>query len=301
MVDTSQYPIAAQLLALCKLAGVTPRMFEALFRHLGPPERILKAASASILELDGMTAEAAERISSALNRLDEAQSLLDNLASRDISVASRFADGYPPLLFELNDPPPLLFVRGRLTSPDKRSVAVIGAEAATNEGIRMATLLAKRFAEEGVQVISSLSGGIDFAAHLGCKSAAGESFAVLDVGFDQLGGDEAMPLAIDIAQAGGVISEHLPDEKPDVQAMAQANRILSGLAQAVVVPEMYADSARALDIVTCCNQVGKLTFFMIDPELGALADEESLSHALQSGAIPIEGYDRLDEIIKALV
>jgi DNA processing protein len=161
--------------------------------------------------------------------------------------------------------------------------------------------LARRFATAGVQVISTFSKGIDSAAHLATRSADGASFSVLDSGFDNLAGSELMPLAIDIVQSGGMVSEYAPEEKMSGDNMAQANRLVVGLSQAVVVTELYHDSHRTLDLLKFCNQIGKLLFLMVNPEWGALADEPGLRHATEWGAIPIEGHDHIDDIINALV
>ena len=108
-------------------------------------------------------------------------------------------------------------------------------------------------------------------------------------------------MAIDIIQSGGVLSEYAPDVPPRENQTQEANRLIAGLAQGVVVTEVYSDSNRTLDLLRACREVGKLTFIMTDPTRGALVDETSLNLALECGAVPIEGFDRVDNIIKSLV
>jgi DNA processing protein len=301
MTQNDKYHTAVQVLALCRLAGVSPRLFEVLIHLFGSPEQILKADRNSLMAINGITAKTAKRIAGTTALLKQADELHKQLKERDITVMTRFDNGFPQLLFELNDPPPLLYIRGRMPDNNKKTVALAGAGNATNEGIELTVKLAATFAKAGVQVIASLSRGIDAAAHIGAKAADGVSFCVLDSGFDQIYPSEHMPLAIDVAQSGGVISEYPPEQTYTTESFKSSNRLLVGLAQAVVITELYRDSTRTLDLLSFCRQIGKLTFIMVDPERGALADEGSLAEAVSCGAIPLTGLEKTGDIIKALV
>ncbi len=301
MIQNDEHRTAIQVLALCRLAGVQPRLFEVLIHVFGSPGRILEADTRSLLAMDGMTVTTAKKITAATASMDQADEVYRHLRERDIAVMTRFDDDFPQLLFELNDPPPLLYVRGRMPDNNKKTVTIAGAENATNEGIELTVKLAGTFAGAGVQVIASLNKGIDAAAHIGTKAAGGASFCILDSGFDQIHPSEHMPLAIDVAQSGGVISEYPPEQIYTAESFKFSNRLLVGLAQAVVVTELYRDSTRTLDLLSFCRQIGKLAFIMVDPERGVLADEESLAEAVSCGAIPLTGLEKTDDIIKALV
>ncbi len=301
MIRISDYDITTQVLALCRFSGVQPRLFEALISHFGTLEEILLADTDTLLEVNGMTTETAAQIAGTSDHLERAGEFYAELKGRNIEVKSRLDNEFPRRLFELNDPPVLLYVRGRTPDNTRKTVAIAGAENATNEGIELTVKLARRFADSGVQIIASLRKGIDAAVHLGAKAAAGASFSILDAGFDHICPAEHVPLALDIAQAGGVISEYPPDQVCTDETFKRSNRILAALAQAVVTTELYQESRRTLDLLSCCNQIGKLTFLMIDPSHGALADEESLNVAAANGAIRMVGMDKVDAIIKALV
>ncbi|HEX2896644.1 MAG TPA: DNA-processing protein DprA, partial [candidate division Zixibacteria bacterium] len=163
------------------------------------------------------------------------------------------------------------------------------------------TQTAKELTTKSVQVVSALEKGIPAAAHLGCKAAGGYSFAVLENGFDQISGEVEIPLAIDIVQTGGIFSEYPPDAVKVKSRFSQANRLMAGMTQAVVVTEFYENSIRVHDILEYCHQVGKLSFVLTDPKNGALSDEKSLALAVKKGAIIMSGPNRIDDIIKALV
>ena len=301
MKDITLYSPAVQMLTLVKYGQVTPRMYEALIARFGSIEKVLQADAGSLGAISGMTAKAANSVAKCRRSLPLAEEFLNMLEARDIRVSSQFDGDFPTLLFELNDPPPLLYVRGSLPEPARKSVALVGTSEASNEGIEMTTRLAKTFAENRVQVISTLRGGIGDAAHLGCRAVEGHSFAVLEGGFDAVLDEENMPVAIDIVHHGGVISEYQPDQAVSETGLVESNRLIVGLSQAVVVTEFYGNSIRTLDLLKFCSQIGKLVFVMIDPEHGAFSDEKALGLALEYGAIPLKGYDKVDDIIKSLV
>ena len=301
MIDLSPYSVSTQVLALCHYSGVTPRMFEALMRHFGNLQQVFDAGPGAFATIDGISRRAADRLDLASTRLPEAETFEKSLIDRDIAIVNWFDETYPHLLTELHDPPPIFFYRGALPSPDRRTVALVGAEAATAEGIEMTTRLAKEFAQNEIQIVSSLHGGIDTAAHLAARSVGGATFAVLDSGIESIDGPEGIPVAIDVLKGGGVIFEYAPEVEPTAQTASEANRLIVGLSQAVVVTEAYADSQRVLDIIKSCHEIGKLLFFMVDPQRGAHADERSLKIAMDCGAIPIEGYDKLPDIMRSLV
>jgi DNA processing protein len=276
-------------------------MLEALLRRFRTVESILQARGDEIMEIEGMTREVSRNVARAPERLEEAGRYVESLDQREISLVTRLDQNFPKLLRELNDPPSILYFRGCLPDPDKKTVTLSGALKASNRGIEMTSRLAREFAEAGVQVVSSLEGGIDAAAHLACAAAGGISFAIIDSGFDHLPQKEGVPVAIDVIESGGVISEYAPDTEADTTTMPQSNRLLAALTQAVVVTEVYEDSTRTLDLLKSCNEIGKLVFVMVDPQHGAFSDESALATAMNYGAIPIEGYDRVGDIVKSLV
>ncbi|UCE25180.1 MAG: DNA-processing protein DprA [Candidatus Zixiibacteriota bacterium] len=301
MTDSTSSQTIVQILALCQFSGVHPRLMEVLIRQYGDIEHIFKADAGSLMSIGGMTADTANRVANANTQLDRAEEYYSSLRQRDISVVSRFEPSYPHRLFELNDPPTLIFYRGVLPDDSVKMVALAGAEKASNEGIELTVEAARRFAEAGVQVVSSLNRGIDSSALLGSKSGEGTSFSVLSSGLDNIYPEDSRPLAIDVAKGGGLLSEYPPEQDFSPDNYRSSNRIIAALAQAVVITEFYSNSAVTLDLLKCCSQIGKLAFIMIDPRHGALTDKDGFDSAVTCGAIPMVGFDRIDDIIQALV
>jgi len=301
MATAETYSTTARVLALTHYCGVTPRLFEALLRRFQTLDGIYAAERTPLLEIDGLGRRQAEKIEQASERLAEAEAMCQSLAGRDVRLMTRFDADYGRLLFEVHDPPALLYVRGKPIDRTRRVVAVGGTRSAGAKGIELTSRLVKELVRNDIQIVSSLVGGIDMAAHLAARAAAGSSYAVLDCGIDQVGQREGVPVAIDIVRSGGVMTEYAPDKKADHKSIAESNRLIAGLAQAVVVIEVYSDSERTLDLLRACRDIGKLVFLLVDSTYGALADEISLEQAHECGAVPIEGFERVDDIIKSLV
>ncbi len=289
------------MLALSRFGAVGPRAFDALMTRFGSLEAIFMAEEEQLRKVTGLPDSWIARIGAVGDHLGEAEKILATLNGRGINVTSRFEPDYSQLLFELNDPPNVLYFRGSLPAASQKSVAIIGAEQATSNGLGLTTLLTKAFSGNKVQIISTLSGGIDTAAHLASRVAGGKSYAVLDRGLDQINAEWQVPLANDIVKAGGLISEYSPEAPPTAATLEAANRIVVGFSQGVVVTELYHDSARALDLLDFCASIGKLSFVIADERYGVLVDDASLARALKCGAILIDGADHVDDIIRSLV
>ncbi|MAG13925.1 MAG: DNA-protecting protein DprA [Spirochaetales bacterium] len=145
---------------------------------------------------------------------------------------------YPPLLRETFNPPFLLFFRGRLPEPDFPSVAVVGTRYPTGQGKKAAFQLGMDLGAAGIPVVSGLARGIDISAHIGNIRGGGRSIAVLGCGIDRVYPASNEKAARDLIRSGGCIfSEYAPGTPPLRYNFPERNRIISGLARAVVVVE----------------------------------------------------------------
>ncbi len=269
--------------------------------HFGNLERIINTDAGTLMSISGMTTDVANKIATSSELEQQARDFYDHLQKVDIKIITRFDDNYPQRLFELNDPPSLIYYRGEMFDADDKIVCVTGSDNASNVGIELTTSLAKILAEKNIKVISSINQGVDTAGHLGLKSADGISGAVLESGLNQIYPEENRPVAIDILKGGFLISEYPPDTGFKANNYKAANRIIAALSQAVIVTELYENSKRILDLLTCCSQIGKMIFILVNPKCGALIDEKSLERAVVCGGIPLVGLDKIDDIIGSLV
>jgi DNA processing protein len=142
---------------------------------------------------------------------------------------------YPPQLRGIDNPPPVLYIRGQL-EPDALRVAIVGARDSDDYGLELARDISEGLALAGVQVVSGGARGIDAAAHAGALWGSGTTIAVLGCGIDLVYPPENAPLFDRLARGGGaVVSEFPPGTAPDKRNFPRRNRTLSGISAAVVV------------------------------------------------------------------
>ncbi|MGI3212113.1 DNA-processing protein DprA [Roseovarius tibetensis] len=160
--------------------------------------------------------------------------------------------GYPDALRDLADAPPLLWVIGDASVFDRPMIALVGARNASSLGTRMARSLAAELSEKGYTIVSGLARGVDTAAHL--ASAERGTIAVMAGGVDVIYPAENTRLAGDIIRTGLRISEHPTGLVPQARHFPGRNRLISGLAQAVVVVEAAAKSGSLITARSALDQ-----------------------------------------------
>ncbi|MEM9499326.1 MAG: DNA-processing protein DprA [Pseudomonadota bacterium] len=160
--------------------------------------------------------------------------------------------GYPASLSGIADAPPLLWIVGDETALARPMVALVGARNASSLGLRMARALASELTEQGVVVVSGLARGIDAAAHR--AALPGGTIAVMAGGIDVLYPFENAQLGRDILKTGLRLSEMAPGVAPQARHFPARNRIISGLASAVVVVEAAGKSGSLLTARTALDQ-----------------------------------------------
>lgn len=144
---------------------------------------------------------------------------------------------FPALLKEITNPPECLWTRGDRSLFGSTAIAIVGARAATRDGMEIAYQIAADLARAGIVIVSGLARGVDAAAHLGALDARGKTVAVLGTGIDRVYPAENKELHERIASHGLLVTEFPPGSPPDLFHFPQRNRIISGLSKAVVVVE----------------------------------------------------------------
>jgi DNA processing protein len=170
----------------------------------------------------------------------EAKTVVDRVTAAGWRWMTPDDDDYPALLAATSDPPLGLFVRGRVD--DRAAVAIVGSRKATPYGRQVARLLGEELGGAGVIVVSGMARGVDEAAHRGAVAAGGRSWAVWGAGPDRIYPPEHGELAEELAKRGALITEYPPGTPPRRHHFPERNRILAGLARAVVVIEAAARS-----------------------------------------------------------
>lgn len=252
---------ATDLLDHVRLAcvpGIGGRLRRLLLDRFGSPAGVFSASAREIAGVARIGPKLAAAIP-ALATSGVAEAVLATCRAQGIDVLVEGQADYPALLSRIDDPPGVLFVRGRLTGRDALAVAIVGSRHPSPYGKRVAAQLAGGLARAGYTVVSGLARGIDAAAHRGALEAGGRTIAVLGTGVLNIYPPEHADLASDVMAAGAVMSEMPPFADGHAGAFPQRNRIVSGLTLGTVVVEA-AQRSGALITARLASEQGREVF-----------------------------------------
>lgn len=228
-------------IALSSVKGVGSVIFKRLLGRFGSPEEVFRAHRGELLEVDGAKTAVVDSIVS-FNGWDDAKRELDRAVGMGLGIVVSSDDAYPANLREIHDPPPLLYVRGRLIPEDKVSLAIVGSRMATNHGRALTRRIATELASRGLTIISGGARGIDTEAHRGALAGKGRTVSVLGCGMDVVYPPENRELYSLIAESGAVVTEFPLGTQPEPINFPRRNRIISGMSMGVLVMEAAGDS-----------------------------------------------------------
>src|SRR5262245_50489255 len=275
--------------ALSTLHGISKSRAAAVFRHLrehqGPRPVTLERVVRTLAPDADVGAIAAEARA-------QADDLLSAAARAGVTPVLYKDPSYPPLVHAIRDPPPVLWVRGRLEPLTRPAVAIVGSRAATPYALEVARRLAADLATRGLVIVSGLARGADGAAHRGSVDAGGATIAVLGSGPDVIYPAEHAQLAASICEKGALVSELGPGAPPLQEHFPARNRLISGISLAVVVVEA-SEKSGSLITARCALEQGRDV--MAVPG-SILSGRNRRSHALlKDGAKVVETADDILE------
>ena len=253
---------AEELTAWLRLAatpGIGPVTARSLLAAFGLPPNIFAASHSALLKI------VPERVAQALAKPPDAASeaqmvqTLEWAAQPGNRLLTLADPDYPPSLLQIADPPMLLYAKGQTALLTAPSIALVGSRNATVQGASNAENFAKALSQAGLTIVSGLALGIDAAAHRGGLRGRGATIAVIGTGADLVYPARNRALAHEIAAAGCIISEY-PLGTPAIAAnFPRRNRLISGLAQGVLVIEAAAQSGSLITARAAAEQ-GKDVF-----------------------------------------
>jgi len=219
---------------------------------------------------------------------------LDLLDALGITLLTRGAPNYPPLLASIDDPPPLLFVRGELRAASLPCVALVGTRHTSPYGELVAEQLARDLADAGVAVISGMAQGVDTAAHEGALQAGGHTAAVLGTGVDRPYPASSKALYQRLCESGAVVSEFCLGTTPQAWHFPVRNRIISGLCRGVVVVQAPSKSGALITAQLAMEQNREV---MAVPGNITEGRQSGCHELIRDGAALVRG---VDDILAAL-
>ncbi len=179
---------------------------------------------------------------------------LEQIENIGIRYVSFYDEVYPQKLKQIPDPPFGVFVKGNLPDESSPSVAMIGARACSSYGKAVAKSFGAELAAAGVQVVSGMARGIDSISQQACLESGGHTFAVLGSGVDVCYPGELKGLYEAIQDCGGILSSYAPGMPPVSGNFPPRNRIISGLADLVLVVEARRKSGTLITVDMALEQ-----------------------------------------------
>jgi len=222
-------------LGLSRIRGLGVRGIHKLTGHFGSPKAAYMA-SLTELEASGLPATVCQSVFAQAG-LKEAETEIEAAEKAGCQLMDYESSAYPPLLRQIEDPPPVLYVKGHIQVLSGHCLAMVGSRRASAYGLQVARRLARDLAERNMVVVSGLARGIDSAAHHGALEAKGKTIAVQGRGMDGIYPRENRRLADTIAETGAVISEFPLGTGPTPENFPIRNRVISGLSLGVLVVE----------------------------------------------------------------
>jgi DNA processing protein len=276
-------------LRLIRSENVGPRTFRALVTHFGSAREALHALP------DLARRGGAARPGRICSR-QEAERELAAAQALGVTFIGLGEPDYPRPLREIDDPPPLVTVNGKLSALALPAVAIVGSRNASAAGRRIAGEIARDLGAAGFAVVSGLARGIDAAAHRGSLATA--TIAVLAGGIDQVYPEEHVGLLQELLRTGAALSEMPLGWEPRARDFPRRNRLISGLALGIVVVEAAQRSGSLITARMALEQ-GREVFAVPGSPLDPRA--EGTNRLLKEGATLVTEAADIIAVLKPIL
>jgi DNA processing protein len=262
--------------------GIGAVRFQRLLDRFGDAESAWKASPVALAEA-GLGGKLIERLEQVRQGAD-LERIMDQIHAQDIQVLTWQDENYPQRLKEIEQPPPVLYLRGQLLPEDNWAVAIVGTRRVTSYGRGVTEEIASFLVANGMTVVSGLARGVDAVAHQAALNAGGRTLVVLGSGVDRIYPPENRTLAGRVMGHGAVMSDYVPGTPPESMNFPPRNRIISGLSMAVVVVEA-GETSGALITAEFAAEQGREVFAV--PGSILAPQSKGTNKLIQQGALPL--------------
>jgi DNA processing protein len=280
------------LVSLLTIPSFGPARTKLLVDYFGSAKKAWDATEKQLTEVGLKKERVAEFLE--YRTLFDQSGYFERLKCLGINFVTAGDKNYPENLKGLAGAPAALYFRGEIKKADVSAVAIVGSRKMTSYGREVAEKFANELADYGVTIVSGLARGIDSAAHKAALASGGRTLAVLACGLDLIYPPENADLAGKIIKSGALVSEYSLGTPAVPMNFASRNRIISGLAKAVVVVE-GAEKSGTLLTATHAAEQGKTVFAVP----GQITSPQSFAplYLLKNGAkIAASAKDVLEEL-----
>jgi len=264
------------------IKGIGAVRMQALIQHFGDLEVAWRAAPIDLARA-GLSLKLIERIVQARQHVD-LEKVWAKIEAQGIKILTWEDEMYPQRLKEIDQPPPVLYIRGSYLPDDLFAVAIVGTRRVTAYGRQITEELAVYLASNGITVVSGLARGVDAIAHQTALKAGGRTIGVLGSGVDKIYPPEHRGLAEKMTESGAIVSDYAPGTPPDASNFPPRNRIISGLSLAVVVIEA-GETSGALITAEFAAEQGREVFAV--PGSILAPQSKGTNKLIQNGALPL--------------
>lgn len=264
------------------IKGIGAVRMQGLVSYFGDLESAWRASPADLAGA-GLGLKVIERVIQARENV-HLDKVWEKIERQGIKILTWLDEAYPQRLKEIDQPPPVLYIRGDYLPDDLFAVAIVGTRRVTPYGRQITEELSSFLAANGLTVISGLARGVDAIAHQTALKAGGRTIAVLGSGVDKIYPPEHRGLAEQMMERGAVVSDYAPGTPPDASNFPPRNRIIAGLSLAVVVVEA-GETSGALITAEFAAEQGREVFAV--PGSILAPQSKGTNKLIQKGALPL--------------
>lgn len=209
-----------------------------LYNHFGSMKEAWLSSSADIVEIQGITPNMVNKITTEKAGLDP-DMLLEKVISKNIKVITFQDEDYPFLLKQIYNPPAILYVTGDLELCNlNKTLAVVGSRRSSMYIREILPKIIAGLRGSDITIVSGLAAGVDSCAHQAALDNNLKTIGVIGSGLDYIYPSQNKTLYKKIAEGNGaVISEYFPEEEAATWKFPARNRIISGLSYGTLIAE----------------------------------------------------------------
>lgn len=282
------------LLSLHYVYPLTLNKYKTLLNEIHSLQNIFNTTPTKLAKILRITTNKASALLTHLERLITVD-LKEAYDLKNIQPIPYNSPFYPKSLFDLIDPPLILYAKGDIALlTEQKKIAIIGSRNATNYSSIALDFIVPPLVEQQFVIVSGLAKGADSLAHLATMKYGGKTIGILGCGLFHTYPKENKKLAEEMGKYHLLLTEYPPYIGPKKWHFPMRNRIISGISSALIVTEANLKSGTLITTDHALEQ-GKDVFVVPGP----IYSEQSLgtNHLIKEGATPIwNGYQILEQL-----